>query len=103
MVIASKVVSIEEDRHVDLDTVTPRPEALEPSARTGKPAEIVELILTESTSHFLATETGPIIAYHRLGCQLTNAGVDRAEPGGAWLLPADPRRTPSSGRLQQRS
>ncbi|MGW0997315.1 coenzyme F420-0:L-glutamate ligase [Streptomyces sp. NPDC002523] len=90
VVIASKVVSIEEDRHVGLDTVTPRPEALELSARTGKPAEIVELILTESTSHFLATETGPIIAYHRLGYLLTSAGVDRAEPGGAWLLPVDP-------------
>ena len=90
VVVASKVVSIAENRYVDLATVTPGPEAIQLSARTGKPAEIVQLILDSSTSHFLAADTGPIIARHALGYQLTSAGIDRAGTRGAWLLPADP-------------
>lgn len=90
IIVASKPVSIAEQRYVDLATLTPRPQALDLAARTGKPAELVELILRESVSHFLATDKGPIIARHKLGYQLTSAGVDRAGPHGAWLLPADP-------------
>jgi coenzyme F420-0:L-glutamate ligase / coenzyme F420-1:gamma-L-glutamate ligase len=90
LVVASKAVSVSEGRYVELDTVTPGQEALDLSTRTGKPAEVVQLILDESTRYFLATERGPIIARHRLGYQLTSAGVDRAGTDGAWLLPADP-------------
>jgi len=90
VVVASKVVSVAEKRYVDLASVTPSPEALDISARTGKPAEIVQLILDNSTEHFLATERGPIIARHTLGYQLTSSGIDRAGSEGAWLLPADP-------------
>jgi coenzyme F420-0:L-glutamate ligase/coenzyme F420-1:gamma-L-glutamate ligase len=90
VVVASKVVSIAEKRYVDLASVTPGAEALEVSAKTGKPAEIVQLILDSSDSYFLATEKGPIIARHTLGYQLTSAGIDRAGAEGAWLLPVDP-------------
>jgi coenzyme F420-0:L-glutamate ligase / coenzyme F420-1:gamma-L-glutamate ligase len=90
VVVASKVVSIAEKRYVDLASVTPGPKALELSAKTGKPAEIVQLILDSSSEHFLATEKGPIIARHTLGYQLTSAGIDRAGTEGAWLLPVDP-------------
>lgn len=90
VVVASKVVSIAEKRYVDLASVTPGAEALELSAKTGKPAEIVQLILDSSDSYFLATEKGPIIAGHKLGYQLTSAGIDRAGTEGAWLLPVDP-------------
>ncbi|PCG87183.1 hypothetical protein CIB93_04915 [Streptomyces sp. WZ.A104] len=90
VVVASKVVSIAEKRYVDLASVTPGPRALELSALTGKPAEIVQLILDSSSDHFLATEKGPIIARHTLGYQLTSAGIDRAGTEGAWLLPVDP-------------
>ncbi len=90
VVVASKVVSVAEKRYVDLASVTPSPEALDISARTGKPAEIVQLIMDNSTEHFLATERGPIIARHTLGYQLTSSGIDRAGSEGAWLLPADP-------------
>ncbi|WP_269439624.1 coenzyme F420-0:L-glutamate ligase [Streptomyces paludis] len=90
VVVASKVVSIAEKRYVDLAGISPSPEAVELSARTGKPAEVVQLILDNSTEHFLATERGPIIARHTLGHQLTSAGIDRAGTEGAWLLPADP-------------
>jgi coenzyme F420-0:L-glutamate ligase/coenzyme F420-1:gamma-L-glutamate ligase len=90
IVVASKVVSISENRRVDLATVTPGAEAMELSARTGKPAEVVQLVLDESVSHFVAGDRGPIIARHRLGYELTSAGVDRDGPDGAWLLPTDP-------------
>ncbi|CAK7281314.1 coenzyme F420-0:L-glutamate ligase [Streptomyces sp. RM1] len=89
VVVASKAVSVAEKRYVDLADVTPGPEALALSAKTGKPAEIVQLILDSSTEHFLATDKGPIIARHTLGYQLTSAGIDRATEG-AWLLPEDP-------------
>lgn len=90
VVVASKVVSVAEQRNVDLAGISPSPEAEELSARTGKPAPLVQLILDNSTQHFLATEHGPIIARHLLGYQLTSAGIDRAGTEGAWLLPADP-------------
>lgn len=90
VVVASKAVSVAEKRYVDLANVVVGPEALELSARTGKPAEVVQLILDSSDSYFLATDKGPIIARHTLGFQLTSAGIDRAGPQGAWLLPVDP-------------
>ncbi|MGW0446202.1 coenzyme F420-0:L-glutamate ligase [Streptosporangium sandarakinum] len=90
IVVASKVVSIAEKRYVALADVTPSAKAMELSAKTGKPAELVQLILDNSVSHFLATEGGPIIAQHTLGYQLTSAGIDRAGAEGAWLLPVDP-------------
>lgn len=98
VVIASKVVSIAERRYVALADVTPGPDAVALSARTGKPAEIVQLILDNSTEHFLATERGPIIARHTLGHQLTSAGIDRAGREGAWLLPTDPDASASALR-----
>ncbi|MFJ6438795.1 coenzyme F420-0:L-glutamate ligase [Streptomyces sp. NPDC091416] len=90
VVVASKIVSFAEKRYVDLTNITPTAEALELSAQTGKPAPVVQLILDESVSHFVAGDRGPIIAQHRLGLQLTSAGVDRAGAEGAWLLPVDP-------------
>jgi coenzyme F420-0:L-glutamate ligase/coenzyme F420-1:gamma-L-glutamate ligase len=90
VVVASKAVSVAEKRYVALADVTPSPQAADISARTGKPAAIVQLILDNSSDHFLATGKGPVIAWHTLGYQLTSAGIDRAGTGGAWLLPADP-------------
>ncbi|MFJ2745445.1 coenzyme F420-0:L-glutamate ligase [Streptomyces sp. NPDC087440] len=90
VVVASKVVSISEKRYVDLASVSVSPQARSLAQQTGKPEGLVQLILDESLDHFLATPSGPIIARHRLGYQLTSAGVDRADDGGAWLLPADP-------------
>lgn len=90
IVLASKVVSIEEHRRVELATVEPSAAARELSARTGKDAHITELILRESSSHRVASPRGPIIAKHRLGYELTSAGVDRDGPDAAYLLPTDP-------------
>lgn len=59
VVVASKVVSIAENRYVDLASVVPGPRALELSAKTGKPAEIVQLILDSSSKHLI----GPWLAW----------------------------------------
>lgn len=90
VVIASKVVSIEEGRAVDLRAVVPSREAEELNQRTGKDARVVELIIRESRSYRLATERGPIVAIHRLGYELTSAGVDKDTDDSAFLLPDDP-------------
>lgn len=42
VVVASKAVSIAEKRYIDLASVSPGPEAVELSAKTGKPAEIAD-------------------------------------------------------------
>ncbi|WP_344681399.1 coenzyme F420-0:L-glutamate ligase [Saccharopolyspora taberi] len=91
VVVASKVVSLAERRKVEFSEVTPSEQARELAQATGKPAEAIQVILDESVDHRLATSTGPIIARHRLGYELTSAGVDRdREAACAWLLPADP-------------
>lgn len=93
VVVASKVVSIEERRRIELADVEPSGAAQELAAQTGKDPRVVELILRESTAHRIAGPRGPIIAKHRLGYELTSAGVDRDGPEGAYLLPADPDRS----------
>ncbi len=93
IVVASKVVSIEEHRRVELADVEPTNAAQELAAQTGKDPRVVELILQESVSHRVAEPCGPIIAKHRLGYELTSAGVDRDGPDAAYLLPADPDRS----------
>ncbi len=60
------------------------------SSKTGKDPRILELVIGESQSYRLATANGPVIAIHRLGHELTSAGVDNAGDGGAYLLPLDP-------------
>ncbi|PRW64504.1 coenzyme F420-0:L-glutamate ligase [Actinopolyspora mortivallis] len=91
LVVASKIVSLSEHRSVDLDEVTPTTRAHELSQATGKPPEIIQVILDESVDYHLATPTGPIIALHRLGYELTSSGVDRDRTTRqAWLLPANP-------------
>lgn len=91
LVVASKVVSLSELCKVEFTSVTPSEQARELAQETGKPAEAVQVILDESVEHRLASPTGPIIARHRLGYELTSAGVDRdRENACAWLIPADP-------------
>lgn len=87
---ASEVVFIADESVRRPRRCRPRPPGARPVRADGKPAEIVQLVLNESTEHFVAGERGPIIARHHLGHQLTSAGVDRAGTGGAWLLPEDP-------------
>lgn len=90
VVVASKVISIAGGRLVLLSSVKPSDEAESLSRKTGKDPRITELMLRESVSYRLATDRGPIISVHRLGHELTSAGIDSDTPESAYLLPEDP-------------
>lgn len=98
-VIAQKIVSKSENRYVDLATVTPSEKARELGAKADKDPRLVELILTESTE-VLRCGPGVIVAAHRLGYVLANAGIDASnlQPDAegrerVLLLPKDPNAT----------
>jgi len=92
VVLAHKIVSKAEGRVVELGTVAPSPRAIELAGETEKDARIVELILAES-ARIVRARKGLVIAEHRLGFVMANAGIDQSNSGGddrAILLPADP-------------
>jgi coenzyme F420-0:L-glutamate ligase/coenzyme F420-1:gamma-L-glutamate ligase len=99
VVVAQKVVSKAENRYVDLADAHPSARALELAAATEKDPRLVEVILSES-ARVVRHRPGLIIAEHRLGYVMANAGVDQSniEPapgarGGderVLLLPRDP-------------
>jgi coenzyme F420-0:L-glutamate ligase / coenzyme F420-1:gamma-L-glutamate ligase len=95
LVVTHKVVSKAEGRVVSLADVRPSPRARQLAAATGKDPALVEVILSE-TREVLRIRPGLIIAEHRLGMVMANAGVDRSNvPKGdeaecVLLLPQDP-------------
>lgn len=94
-VVAQKIVSKAEGRRVELAQVIPSARALEIAAETGKDARIVEVILSES-DRIVRQRPGLLIARHRLGLVMANAGVDQSNVGGhgegeeVLKLPQDP-------------
>jgi coenzyme F420-0:L-glutamate ligase/coenzyme F420-1:gamma-L-glutamate ligase len=95
LVVAQKAVSKAEDRFVSLREVEPSPRARELAGVTGKDPRLVEVILGESTE-VLRAKPNVLIARHRLGLVMAQAGVDRSNvPGGetVLLLPLDPDRS----------
>jgi coenzyme F420-0:L-glutamate ligase/coenzyme F420-1:gamma-L-glutamate ligase len=108
LVVTHKIVSKAEGREVLLADVTPSAEARALAAATGKDAALVEAILAESRA-VLRHRPGLIIAEHRLGLVLANAGIDQSnvpQQGGprVLLLPEDPDASAAVIRaaLQQR-
>lgn len=92
LVITQKVVSKAENRYVDLRTVRVSARAAELAATTRKDPRLVELVLIESTE-VLRAKPHVLIARHRLGFVVANAGIDRSNLEGAnrvLLLPRDP-------------
>jgi coenzyme F420-0:L-glutamate ligase/coenzyme F420-1:gamma-L-glutamate ligase len=95
VVVAQKVVSKGEGRHVDLADVRPSARAQSLAAEVEKDPRLVEVILGESR-RVVRHRRGVLIVEHRLGFIMANAGVDRsnvdpaagAEP--VLLLPRDP-------------
>lgn len=77
LVLAQKIVSKAEGRMVDLKTVSPSPEASELARAVGKDPRLVQLILNES-SEILRQREGVLIAAHKLGLVLANAGIDHS-------------------------
>ncbi len=100
LVITSKIVSKAENQFVKLDSVAPSKAALELAAQTGKDARLAELVLSESSS-ILRVARNLIIARHRLGLVLANAGIDASNVGRrdhVLLLPSDPDASASDIR-----
>lgn len=94
VVLAQKIVSKSEGRHLDLNTVTPSPEASALAARTRKDARLVEVVLSQS-EEVLRSKPGVLVVAHRKGWIMANAGIDQSNlPGGeqetVLLLPDDP-------------
>lgn len=92
IIIAQKIVSKVEGRVVDITATLPSPEAINLANKTNKDAKLVQHILEESTE-IVRAQDGLIIARHRNGWVVANAGIDLSNAGGeekAILLPIDP-------------
>ena len=109
LVVAQKIVSKAENRYAYLDEVEVTEQAQKIALETDKDAPMVQLILNEST-HILKTRPGLIIAQHKLGWVMANAGIDHSniESDNArqrvLLLPVDPQSSADTLRegLRQR-
>jgi coenzyme F420-0:L-glutamate ligase/coenzyme F420-1:gamma-L-glutamate ligase len=77
VVVAQKVVSKAQGRHVDLAAVTPSARAAELARVVEKDARLVEVILSESV-RVVRQEPRVLIVEHRDGFIVANAGVDRS-------------------------
>jgi coenzyme F420-0:L-glutamate ligase / coenzyme F420-1:gamma-L-glutamate ligase len=94
VVVAQKIVSKSEGRYLTLASLPASPQACELAARTGKRPEYVEAILSES-EEIVRCRGELIIAAHRLGYVMANAGIDesninQAEGARVLLLPENP-------------
>lgn len=93
-VVAQKIVSKVEDRQVRLASVEPGEEALRIARETERDPRMLELILAESSEILRATKAA-VIARHRTGHTLANAGIDGSNVEGGegenvLLWPEDP-------------
>ncbi|HEV2187824.1 MAG TPA: coenzyme F420-0:L-glutamate ligase [Stellaceae bacterium] len=95
LVVAQKIVSKAEDRFIDIATVTPSAKAKKLAAQTAKDPRFVEIVLAES-KRIVRHRTNLIIAEHKRGWVMANAGIDHSNvaPGDGHervlLLPLDP-------------
>jgi coenzyme F420-0:L-glutamate ligase/coenzyme F420-1:gamma-L-glutamate ligase len=95
IVVAQKILSKAEGRHVDLASIRPSATALELSQIVNKDPRLVELVLSQS-KRIVRTAKDVLIVQHQLGYIMANAGIDQSNvehPDGteyALLLPADP-------------
>jgi coenzyme F420-0:L-glutamate ligase/coenzyme F420-1:gamma-L-glutamate ligase len=95
LVVAQKIVSKAEDRMVDVATVEPSERAIALAAEVDKDPRLVEVILSESR-RIVRHRPNLVIAEHRLGHVMANAGIDHSNVAPAdgvervLLLPVDP-------------
>lgn len=93
-VIAQKIVSKSEGRTVDLGQIEPGAAAADLAACTGRDPAMAQAILDES-AEIMRPHPAAIIARHRTGHVLANAGIDASNVEGAnagivLLWPVDP-------------
>jgi coenzyme F420-0:L-glutamate ligase/coenzyme F420-1:gamma-L-glutamate ligase len=108
LVLAQKIVSKAEGRHVDLATVKPSERARQLAAATDKDPRLVELILQESR-RVVRQAPGVLVVEHRLGFIMANAGIDASNVDPAMgdepvlLLPENPDRSATALRDRLRA
>lgn len=106
LVVTQKIISKAENRFVALADITPGTEAIRLAAVTRKDARLVELVLAESTA-ILRAAPHVLIARHRCGHVMANAGIDRSNlgpgrEGQVLLLPRDADASATALRLALR-
>ena len=95
LVVAQKIVSKSEGRFVAVASVTPSEHAIALAAETEKDPRFVEIVLSESR-RIVRHRPNLIVAEHRLGFVMANAGIDHSNVGPddgqerVLLLPLDP-------------
>ncbi|WP_048646472.1 coenzyme F420-0:L-glutamate ligase [Nitratireductor soli] len=95
LVLAQKIVSKAEGCYVNLDAVTPSARARELADELGKDPRHVQVVLNEA-EELVKVGQHVIIAAHRLGLVMANAGIDESNishgegDGRVLLLPRDP-------------
>lgn len=94
LVVTQKIVSKAEGAIVDLETVEPRPEAVEFAARFDRDARQVEVVLREAR-RVVRMANGVVITETHHGFVCANGGIDASNVGPAsghvvTLLPRDP-------------
>ena len=97
IVLAQKIVSKAEGRHIPLATVRPSQRANDLAIEIKKDPRVVQLILNES-SEVVRKRAGVLIVSHRLGFVMANAGIDMSNVSQsgeevALLLPENPDQT----------
>lgn len=102
-VVAQKIVSKTEGRALELSSVEARSEAVAMSAATGRKPALLQAILDESNEILRATPSA-VIARHRSGHVLANAGIDvsNVEGGNAGRVLRWPIAPDSSARAIRR-
>ena len=109
VVVAQKIVSKAEGRLIPLESVVPKPQAIQLALEVDKDPRLVELILAES-SDIVRHKLGVLITRHRLGHVAANAGIDQSNVDHqdgecALLLPLDPDQSAQKirARLAERT
>jgi len=94
LIFSQKIISKNEDRILNLSSVSPSLLADGIASSYGKDPRLVELILSES-KRIVRMENGVIIVETKHGFVCANAGIDESnvEDGYATLLPNDPDRS----------
>ena len=94
LIVAHKIVSKAEGRQFILADIVPSRMAEELSTVTGKPAQLVQLILEESLEIVVA-KPGILMCRNRLGWICANAGIDQSNssPQCAIAPPLDPDKS----------
>tara|TARA_B100001123_G_C15259967_1_gene1006221 strand:+ start:1110 stop:1847 length:738 start_codon:yes stop_codon:yes gene_type:complete len=91
IVVSQKIVSKQEGRAINLDTVIPSELSIGIASAYDKDPKLVEAILSETT-RIVRMEHGVIIVQTKHGFVCANAGIDESNVDGNYvtLLPKDP-------------